>query len=369
MAFVRPVMRSALDRTGDPVEALERTNHILVDERRTGLFVTVLARRPRPRHRRLHLRQRRPRDAAPRAAAAGRAALGPGRRPAARRVRAARPDAAVGRDPARRSAGPVHRRASRTPPRPTATRFGDDRLRHTIRDSCDGPREDTCRAVIQAVLTLPGRRRTPPTTSRCSSCGGSPRRRSRRSLAGTRIPLAIAITGWTLRRRRPQDRRRERSTSRHPSGTCRPRRRRATCGGESSACAAAALLAIEQPPRRRWRRRRYRFTEPTPFLFPDLELGLVVLVNMDRETYCTPEQVAWEEAFIAWLEGGEVGDPPEPPAEPEGFELVAFQQKETRQGRGRAAVQGRRPGRPRSGSSMRMRRRSGRAPTPTTRCT
>ena len=43
MAFVRPVMRSALDRSADPVEALERTNAILVDERRTGLFVTVLA--------------------------------------------------------------------------------------------------------------------------------------------------------------------------------------------------------------------------------------------------------------------------------------------------------------------------------------
>jgi sigma-B regulation protein RsbU (phosphoserine phosphatase) len=43
MAFVRAVMRSALDRTGDPVEALELTNRILVDERRTGLFVTILA--------------------------------------------------------------------------------------------------------------------------------------------------------------------------------------------------------------------------------------------------------------------------------------------------------------------------------------
>lgn len=43
MAFVRPVMRSALDRSGDPVAALELTNRILVDERRTGLFVTVLA--------------------------------------------------------------------------------------------------------------------------------------------------------------------------------------------------------------------------------------------------------------------------------------------------------------------------------------
>jgi sigma-B regulation protein RsbU (phosphoserine phosphatase) len=43
MAFVRPVMRSALDRSADPVQALEQMNTILVDERRTGLFVTVLA--------------------------------------------------------------------------------------------------------------------------------------------------------------------------------------------------------------------------------------------------------------------------------------------------------------------------------------
>jgi len=43
MAFVRAVMRSALDRTGDPVAALELMNRILVDERRTGLFVTILA--------------------------------------------------------------------------------------------------------------------------------------------------------------------------------------------------------------------------------------------------------------------------------------------------------------------------------------
>lgn len=43
MAFVRAVMRTALDRTGDPVAALELMNRILVDERRTGLFVTILA--------------------------------------------------------------------------------------------------------------------------------------------------------------------------------------------------------------------------------------------------------------------------------------------------------------------------------------
>jgi phosphoserine phosphatase RsbU/P len=43
MAFVRPVMRSAMDRSGDPVQALELINRILVDERRTGLFITILA--------------------------------------------------------------------------------------------------------------------------------------------------------------------------------------------------------------------------------------------------------------------------------------------------------------------------------------
>jgi sigma-B regulation protein RsbU (phosphoserine phosphatase) len=42
MAFVRPVMRAAVDRTGSPAIALERTNRILVSERRTGLFVTTL---------------------------------------------------------------------------------------------------------------------------------------------------------------------------------------------------------------------------------------------------------------------------------------------------------------------------------------
>jgi phosphoserine phosphatase RsbU/P len=42
MAFVRPVIRAALDRSGTPAAALERTNRILASERRTGLFVTAL---------------------------------------------------------------------------------------------------------------------------------------------------------------------------------------------------------------------------------------------------------------------------------------------------------------------------------------
>lgn len=40
----------------------------------------------------------------------------------------------------------------------------------------------------------------------------------------------------------------------------------------------------------------------------------VAFVNTSREAFCTPEQVAAENAFLAWLQGGEQGDPPEFPA-------------------------------------------------------
>jgi sigma-B regulation protein RsbU (phosphoserine phosphatase) len=42
MAFLRPVIRAALDHTGDPAEALERVNRILAEERQTGMFATAL---------------------------------------------------------------------------------------------------------------------------------------------------------------------------------------------------------------------------------------------------------------------------------------------------------------------------------------
>lgn len=42
MAFARPVMHSALNASRGPADALERTNHVLVDERRGTLFITVL---------------------------------------------------------------------------------------------------------------------------------------------------------------------------------------------------------------------------------------------------------------------------------------------------------------------------------------
>jgi sigma-B regulation protein RsbU (phosphoserine phosphatase) len=42
MAFARPVIHGALNGANGPAQALERTNKILVDERRSILFITVL---------------------------------------------------------------------------------------------------------------------------------------------------------------------------------------------------------------------------------------------------------------------------------------------------------------------------------------
>lgn len=43
MAFARPLIHSAIDHASGPALALERVNHILIGERRTTLFITVLA--------------------------------------------------------------------------------------------------------------------------------------------------------------------------------------------------------------------------------------------------------------------------------------------------------------------------------------
>jgi sigma-B regulation protein RsbU (phosphoserine phosphatase) len=42
MAFTRPLIHSAIDNATGPAEALERTNAVLVRERRTSLFITTL---------------------------------------------------------------------------------------------------------------------------------------------------------------------------------------------------------------------------------------------------------------------------------------------------------------------------------------
>lgn len=43
MAFARPVIHAALEASSGPADALERTNRILVDEIRSGLFITAIA--------------------------------------------------------------------------------------------------------------------------------------------------------------------------------------------------------------------------------------------------------------------------------------------------------------------------------------
>jgi serine phosphatase RsbU (regulator of sigma subunit) len=45
MAFVRPLLHAAIDHTTGPADALRRTNRILVEERRSSLFITALCAR------------------------------------------------------------------------------------------------------------------------------------------------------------------------------------------------------------------------------------------------------------------------------------------------------------------------------------
>ncbi len=45
MAFSRPLLHAAIDQTTGPAAALERTNRILVEERRSSLFITALCAR------------------------------------------------------------------------------------------------------------------------------------------------------------------------------------------------------------------------------------------------------------------------------------------------------------------------------------
>ena len=45
MAFSRPLLHAAIDQTPGPAAALERTNRILVEERRSSLFITALCAR------------------------------------------------------------------------------------------------------------------------------------------------------------------------------------------------------------------------------------------------------------------------------------------------------------------------------------
>jgi phosphoserine phosphatase RsbU/P len=156
MAFLRPVIRAALDRTGSPVEALERTNRIMVDERRTGLFATVLCGI-------LDLDRgvltfanagheppliARPDGSEPRWVQGGGPLLGIfGRLDLVEERVEIRPGERL----------VLYTDGITDAAAPDGSRFGDDRLLRTIAGTClGGTAVDTCRAVIQSVLAFQG---------------------------------------------------------------------------------------------------------------------------------------------------------------------------------------------------------------------
>jgi sigma-B regulation protein RsbU (phosphoserine phosphatase) len=155
MAFVRPILRSALDRTADPIEALERTNHILVDERRTGLFVTVLAGVldldsghfgfANAGHEMPLLAP--PGGVEPRWVPGGGPLVGVfGRLDLSPLSVDIRPGDRL----VLYTDGITDARA------PDGTRFGDERLQRAIRDSCNGSALETCTTVIREVREFVG---------------------------------------------------------------------------------------------------------------------------------------------------------------------------------------------------------------------
>jgi sigma-B regulation protein RsbU (phosphoserine phosphatase) len=155
MAFIRPVMRSALDRMANPVEALERTNHILVDERPTGLFVTVLCGILDLDTGRFTFANAgheppilaRPGDAEPSWVEGGGPLLG-----MFARLDLTANEVVIG-------AGErllLYTDGITDAQAPSGERFGDARLMAAIQGSCDGEAFTTCRAVIQGVLAFQG---------------------------------------------------------------------------------------------------------------------------------------------------------------------------------------------------------------------
>ena len=60
MAFARPLLHAAIDHAMAPGDALERTNRILVEERRSALFITALCATIDMRAGTLRARERRP---------------------------------------------------------------------------------------------------------------------------------------------------------------------------------------------------------------------------------------------------------------------------------------------------------------------
>jgi hypothetical protein len=65
---------------------------------------------------------------------------------------------------------------------------------------------------------------------------------------------------------------------------------------------------------------------------PTSKNEFAVFINIDRATRCPQEQVDYEHAFLAWLEAGEIGEPPPQPVVAPGRDLVSVKAQETGQG-------------------------------------
>jgi hypothetical protein len=72
--------------------------------------------------------------------------------------------------------------------------------------------------------------------------------------------------------------------------------------------AVAAIPAAAAPPE--------QIADPFPFTGPDFENDLAIFVNTTRAEFCTPEQIAFEQAVADWLAGGMVEPFPEEPTSP-----------------------------------------------------
>ena len=66
--------------------------------------------------------------------------------------------------------------------------------------------------------------------------------------------------------------------------------------------------------------------------FLDLENGFVVIVNGTRDILCTDEWTQWEVDLIAWIEGGEVGPPPQTPPDRVGLDTIDVQRPDIKSG-------------------------------------
>jgi hypothetical protein len=67
---------------------------------------------------------------------------------------------------------------------------------------------------------------------------------------------------------------------------------------------------------------------PATARLSDGDNNLLVFINKSRASLCTDERIAYEQAFIAWLDGGQQGDPPtEPASSQQGVKPVRFTQR------------------------------------------